>query len=479
MVTGLGSLYVYSYPVTLAYMLQACEYRAGSYLRWYWRTDNFARVRSRGALERTLPARMLLIFLGVGMLLQLIVGVALIVLGALGYISGGVAFGAALLISYPVVWAMLVMVPLALGRLLIVAPKERAQIALARQLFADFDGQKIAILGSYGKTSMKELLQTVLEEGKIVAATPANKNVPISHAQFAKALEGGEDVLLIEYGEGKPGDVEHFAQNTSPTHAVITGVAPAHLDRYKTVQRAGRDIFSIDNYVDGKQIYVNGESQDAQPFMQKVFSRYSASGALGWRVSRVKVDMSGTSFQLKKGTSKLQLHSDLLGRHQVGPLSLAAALGLEFGLSEDAVIAGIAKTTPFEHRMQPYQLSGAWVIDDSYNGNIEGVRAGTALLGELEAKRKLYVTPGLVDQGKNWRDIHREQGRLIASASPDTVVLMRNSTSKYIQQGLDSASYTGTIKLEDQPLAFYQNLKYSVAAGDVVMLQNDWPDNYA
>lgn len=78
----------------------------------------------------------------------------------------------------------------------------------------------------------------------------------------------------------------------------------------------------------------------------------------------------------------------MLGKHHLGFLGFVAALALELGLSEQQVQAGVAKTKPFAHRMQPYQLSGAWIIDDTYNGNLEGIRAGTGLLRELPAKRK-------------------------------------------------------------------------------------------
>src|SRR6185503_13001801 len=111
---------------------------------------------------------------------------------------------------------------------------------------------------------------------------------------------------------------------------------------------------------------------------------------------------------------------------------LAAALAHQFGLSKAQIKAGIAATKPFEHRMEPYQLAGAWVIDDSYNGNIDGIRAGTQLLKDLPAKRKIYVTPGLVDQGQESGKIHEEMGRLIASARPDMVVLMEHSVTASI-----------------------------------------------
>ena len=190
------------------------------------------------------------------------------------------------------------------------------------------------------------------------------------------------------------------------------------------------------------------------------------------------MNLDGTRFTLKKGKRSLRLHSGLLGRHQIGPLSLVAALAAEFGLSDEQIEAGIAKTKPFEHRMQPYQLGGAWIVDDTYNGNIEGIRVGTELLKELPGKRKIYVTPGLVDQGSETAAVHEEMGRLIAEAKPDIVVLMQHSITPYIQKGLSQNGYEGDVQTVADPLAFYQNLSLFVAAGDLVLMQNDWTDNY-
>ncbi len=479
MIRGLLSIYSFKYPTALVYMLQNTEYHVGPYLKWYWHTSRFDRVMYRRKLERTIPARLLLLALWLGILAQIAAGAVLLLLGLDGQVTGGVEFGLAVIISYPIIWAHLVVLPLELGRLFIVKPKQAMTIQKSKLIFSNFAGQKIAIAGSYGKTSMKELLLTVLSQGKNVAATPANKNVSISHAYFARKLKGDEDILLIEYGESKPGDVARFTEITRPTHAVITGLAPAHLDKYKTLHNAGKDIFSVTGVVPAEDTFVNGESPDALQFVQGGQQLYGQSGALGWRVSGVKISLDGTKFTMQKGSDKLELHSKLLGRHQVGPLAFAAALAEKFGLTKAQIKAGIAATAPFEHRMQPYQIGGAWVVDDSYNGNLDGIRAGTQLLKELEAKRKVYVTPGLVDQGNETAKIHNEMGRLIAEAKPDMVVLMQHSVTKDIQKGLIDAGYQGEILVENDPLNFYQNLQLFVANGDLVMLQNDWPDNYS
>lgn len=471
-------MYSLRYPTVLVYMLQNTEYHVGPYLRWFWQTSRFDKVMYRRALDRTKAARLLLLAVRLGIALQVALGVFLVILGINGTMTGGVAFGIAVIISYPAVWAHVVTVPLVLGRTLIVQPRQRAAVRASKARFAAFDGPKIAVAGSYGKTSMKELLLTVLSEGKIVAATPANKNVAISHAEFINRLKGDEEILIIEYGEGEPGDVVRFAEVTQPSHAIITGIAPAHLDKYKTVQAAGRDIFAVSKAVPANNVYVNAESPDALPFVEPGQQLYDQKHVLGWRVSGIRINLDGTRFTMQKGKDKLELHSGLLGRHQVGPLALVAALAHEFGLNKAQIEAGIANTHPFEHRMEPYQIGGAWIVDDTYNGNIEGIRAGAQLLRELPGKRKIYVTPGLVDQGKETKAVHEAMGRAIAGAQPDMVVLMKHSVTRHIQAGLEEGGFKGELLIETDPLNFYTNLQLFVANGDLVLMQNDWPDNY-
>jgi UDP-N-acetylmuramoyl-tripeptide--D-alanyl-D-alanine ligase len=473
------SMYRPQYPKVLVYMLQNVEYQTGPYLSWLQRTKDFSTVMKRRTLDETKAARMLLMYVQLGILAQISVSLSLVYLGLSGTLIGGAAYGLALFLTYPFVWAYALVLPLIAGNSFIVKPQQRKLVEASRSVFAKHPGVKIAVAGSYGKTSMKELLFTVLPEGLNVAATPANKNVSPSHAYFARKLTGHEDVLIIEYGEGSPGDVARMAEVTQPTHAVITGLAPAHLDQYKTLEAAGSDIFSVAAFVPAGQAYVNADSPSTAPFVDVSYTNFSNKGALGWKVSAVKVELEGTKFTLTKGKESLKLHSGLVGAHQVGFLAFVAAFALELGLTKAQVTAGIAKTKPFEHRMQPYELNGAWVVDDTYNGNLEGIKAGTQLLKDLKAKRKLYVTPGLVDQGDQKETVHIEVGQLIAAAKPDVVVLMKNSVTAFIEDGLRRGDYSGELIIEDNPLEFYANLKHIVAHGDLVVMQNDWTDNYS
>lgn len=477
MITAFLSLYRPRFAKTIIYMLQNTEYNLGAYLAWFWRTQNFANIMYRRTLDATRRAKLLLALLRAGLYGQTLAGIVLIVIGIAVGEGEFIYFGLALVLSAPILWAHLIVLPIWLARVLVVAPKERAMVRESEKIFKDFKGVKIAIAGSYGKTTVKELLSTILSEGKKVAATPGNKNVLVSHARFARSLDGDEDVLIIEYGEGKPGDVEMFAGYTKPTHVVITGIAPAHLDQYKTLDAAAKDIFSVTKKVEKSKVYVNN-TDATKPYIKERFETYDKNSVLGWKISEVEIAVTGTTFTMKKGKKKLDLFTGLVGEHLLGPVAFAAALAHELGLADKEIVSGAAKTKPYDHRMQPYPLSGGWVIDDTYNGNIEGIRAGTQLLAKLPARRKFYVTPGLVDQGEETERVHIEMGQLIAEAKPDVVVLMKNSVTQYIEAGLHNKNYQGEIRTETKPLEFYTNLDQFIAKDDLVLMQNDWTDNY-
>mgnify|MGYP000921667922 CR=1 FL=1 len=479
MLNNFVSLFTPGFAETLVYMLQACEYNIPAYLKWIWRVKDFRKVSHRGQLKRTRYAKILLIFVRVGIALQILVGIIFMYLGVRSIIPAGFFIGFAIIAAYPFLWGHLVIVPLVAGRLLISDRKATNKIKSAEHVFKNHKAIKIAVLGSYGKTTMKELLKEILASDFKVAATPANKNVAISHANFAHKLEGKEDILIIEYGEGAPGDIAKFAKNTHPDYAVITGLAPAHLDKYPDMHAAAQDIFSISQYIDPSKIYVNSDSLLCRDHITKDMPVFNSKTAIGWQIQKVNTEVTGSSFSLSKDKKEFKFETKMIGEHQVAFVAFAAALAIDLGADPKKLAEAVKVTKPFEHRMQPYQLNGAWIIDDTYNGNIEGIRAGTKLLKQLTAKRKIYVSPGLVDQGIENEAVHIEMGKLIAEASPEQVVLMKNSVTEYIKQGLKNHNFQGKIIVQPDPLDFYNHLGQFVAAGDLVVMQNDWPDNYA
>ncbi len=457
-------------PLVLTYMLQQFEYNPGKFLEWIASYPNLFKVQKRGKLHFTSRAKLMV---------------------AAAYLSWGFVLIAGVMAAYLQTKPLLLLILLApaasaLSLLLItlvlqaviVNPRQNREIHAAKAKLAKSSAQRIAVMGSYGKTTMKELLVTVLSEAKKVAATPGNKNVLISQARWVNQnVQGDEDILIFEYGEAGPGDIAKLAGFSAPSMAVVTGLAPAHMDAYPSLEAVADDFAAIQGVVSPENTFVSGGNELLR---QKIKGNYYDENGLGDReVTNANVDFSGTSFTLTNGDKTLQLKTGLLGKHQIGPITAAVVIALRLGLTNEQITAGVAATQPYEHRMQPRHLHGAWIIDDTYNGNIEGMRAGLELLKSLPGKRKIYVTPGLVDQGNETERVHAELGALIAAARPDQVVLMQNSATSFMQAGLQKGGFKGEIKVEVNPLEFYTNLDHYLAAGDVVMLQNDWPDSYA
>ena len=128
--------------------------------------------------------------------------------------------------------------------------------------------------------------------------------------------------------------------------------------------------------------------------------------------------------------------------------------------------------------MQPTHHGDTWTIDDSYNGNPDGARVAIEFLSQLKGHRRVYVTPGLVEVGSAAEAVHTQIGLELAS-SVDVVVLVENSATPFIAEGLKAGDFKGDILWYEDGLSCLNAIPQITKPGDVVLLQNDWSDNYA
>ncbi len=462
------------YVRSLVYMLQATEYNTNDYLGWYRRTSDFGHVEIRHRLKKTPKALALLAacWLIVAVLIGLMTAFALRTTPPLRFIVPIVG-----LLLVPYLTAYLVLLPLFIVRLAEI-PVVHARMRRARRTLAAHPGVKIAVAGSYGKTTMREILRAVLAEGKAVAAPPHSFNTPLGISGFVRGLTGREQVLIFELGEYYPGDIRRLCELVDPDMGVITGINEAHLSRFKKLERTTATIFELADWLGNKPLYVNGESELARHRVQQHLE-YTRAGVAGWHVSRAETSLGGTTFALTKGSTKMHIKSHLLGLHQIGPLAAAAAIAAELGCTADQIERGLGSVQPFEHRLQPStDAAGITIIDDSYNGNPDGVRACIDFLATLKGRR-FYVTPGLVEMGPSSRAVHEAIGHQLAAEGIEQVVLVRNSVTPHIAEGLGAAHYKGHITWYDTGPAALAALPQLTVRGDIVLLQNDWPDQYA
>lgn len=459
------------YPRSLVYMLQASEYNVRDYIAWYRRTKDFRHVEKRKHLVRTPKALFLLA-------LEWLFVFLIFSLAAFLYFQQKYTLFLFAIFLAPYFLAYGILIPLILLQA-IQCPVEYAIAGKTREKLKKHKAVKIAIAGSFGKTTMREILKTVLSEGKKVAAPLHNYNTPMGIGRFVKTLTGDEEILIFELGEYHPGDIKTLCNMVQPDRGIITGINEAHLEKFKTIPETVKTIYELADFLGEKRVYVNGENQLARGNARFGHTIYTKDGVGEWKIENQTTGLLGTSFTLIKGTLREEFHSGLLGLHHIGPLVVAVDIAFGLGLSLEEIKRGVGKTKPFDHRLEPRDDgSGVITLDDSYNGNPDGVRAVIDFLASLEGCRRWYVTPGLVEMGTRKKEVHRQIGRSLARAKIEKVVLIRNSVTPSIQEGLEEESYTGEILWFDDALSAFAALPHLTARGDVVLLQNDWPDQY-
>jgi len=479
MISRILSRYRPRYIRSLIYMLQACEYSIHDYLAWYERTRDFSHVERRKALVKT--PKVYVLYASAYIIVIALVALAYYAMGFAEAWARLLVLACTVLLA-PYILAYLILIPLVLLRALQM-PAEYVLMWQARKKLVRHKGLKIAIAGSFGKTSMREILNTVLAEGKKVASPPFSYNTPLAIARFIGELQGDEEVLIFELGEYYPGDVMRLCKLIDPHIGVITGVNEAHLEKFGTLEKTANTIFELAEYLKKRPVYINGENEIARRHAKIVLKNhifYSREGAGDCRIENQKSDLRGTSFGLVLDGVKSRVKSQLLGLHNVGPLADPAPIVCQLGFNRKQIETGLAKTKAFSHRLEPQEdKTGVITLDDSYNGNPDGVRAVIDFLESLQGHRRWYVTPGLVEMGSRTAEVHREIGKRIAEARLEKVVLIKNSVTPFIEQGLREARYAREIVHFDDALQAYAALPHLTVKGDVVLLQNDWPDQYS
>jgi UDP-N-acetylmuramoyl-tripeptide--D-alanyl-D-alanine ligase len=475
------SRYSLKYVRSLVYMLQVSEYNISGFFGWAKRLRNFGKAEERKTLVKTPKAIILLIASWSFVVLFLVYIFHLILLSS-KFISLLIILASFFLLPY------LLLYELALCAFilnLIQLPIEKMIVSEAKTKLKNHKAFKIGIAGSFGKTTMKEILKTILEERKKVAATPENKNTPLSIAKFIGGLGGDEEVLIFEMGEYYEGDIKKLCRLVDPDLGIITGVNEAHLEKFKSLQKSANTIFELADFLRGKsgcKLYINGESKIAREKSknyENIFV-YGRNGINEWKAKDIHTNLAGTSFILKNNNKSVVARSKLLGFHQVGPLSAAAHIALSLGIKSENIEIGLRKTKPFAHRLElREEAGGITVIDDSYNGNPDGVKAAIDFLSQIKNKRRFFITPGLVEMGGKTEEVHKEIGKWLAKTQIEKVVLIKNSATPFIEKGLKENNYAGEIiTANSAPEAFEAIPRYAIS-GDLFLFQNDWPDNYA
>ena len=355
--------------------------------------------------------------------------------------------------------------------------RNRKFVKRAGQVLDEKKIVRVGIVGSYGKTSVKNILKTMLSEKYAVVATPESYNTPIGIAKtvYLPEFENAE-ILIAEMGARKAGDIAELCQLVKPDFAIFTGVCEQHIQTFGSAQNVFAEKSEI---IKSGAFVVCGENlkERVEEAFEKEYIEEAVAFVGGAQVENLQLLPTQTKFVLSFGEEKINVSTRLLGRMAVENIALAAYLAHEcLGLSLEEIARGIEKIQPIPHRLQLLESGGAFILDDGYNANVVGAREALSALKRFTGG-KCVVTPGIVECGILEEEINGELGKQIATAGLDKVVLVGETLvgavkAGYIKAGGDTEKLA-LVKTLDEAKA---ELAGWLGAGDCVLFLNDLPD---
>ncbi len=248
----------------------------------------------------------------------------------------------------------------------------------------------IGITASYGKTSLKHFLQTLLKPHFNLYATPGNVNTELGiAADINNHLPDEANLYIVEAGARERGDILAIAQLAQPHYAIVGRVGPQHIEYFKTVENIQATKRELLTSLRLKRGIVH-ESAGVKPNSEVTILSDQ-------QIRNVQATLEGTSWELEVEPGRwVAFKTPVLGRFNALNLSLAFLLGRELGVKESDLISAIATLKSVPHRLEPIQAGHKFILDDSYNGNLEGMLAAIELASSWNG-RKVIVTPGLVE----------------------------------------------------------------------------------
>ena len=344
---------------------------------------------------------------------------------------------------------------------------------------------RIGITGSYGKTSCKFILGTILSEKYNVLVPPSSFNTPMGLTRVVREqMKPFHEVFIAEMGARHQGDIKELCELVHPTYGLITSVGPQHLETFGSIETIAKTKYElIESLPQNGCAFFPGDNDicrglyEKTAIEKKLFS-VDDTGDSDVRAENIKAGSFGSRFELVLSGERVICETKLLGKHNISNIIGCAAIAHKLGLSAAQIRLGIRKIQPVEHRLQMLPTAnGITVIDDAFNANPSGVRAAMEVLRGFSG-RKVVVTPGMVELGDREDEENRAFGRVMASAA-DLVMLIGPKHTRPIYEGLLEGGF------REENIQVYRSLDDAakvlwtqVNPGDVVIFENDLPDNY-
>lgn len=338
------------------------------------------------------------------------------------------------------------------SNLIVVEDTEQALLDMARCYRTSFDIPTVGVTGSWGKTTTKELIFSILSTEGRVHKSPGNYNTEYGLPLAILEMEEDVEFAVFELGLQYPGDLETLSKVLIPTHGLVTGAGRVHLENFHDVEEVAREKLKItEGMTPGSKVLINGdssalrrESRNKEGFN---FYKYGIESERYHRyyASDLKIKgIQGLEFRLnlnkKKGDlpantdlSPLTLETELTSMANVYNALAAASLSLELGLERPSIMEGV-HLEPLPQRLEPKPFARGTVIDDTYNANPAATRNALELLANLRDGRKFFVFGDMMELGDESSRLHRDLATQVRSAGVGKVLAVGQFTKALVDE---------------------------------------------
>ncbi len=353
-----------------------------------------------------------------------------------------------------------------------------------RRLAQRPDLKVIGVTGSYGKTSMKFFLQTLLQSRYHVLVTPGNYNTPLGVTLTVRnQLKPTHEIFICEMGARRVGEIREICEIAHPDLGIITSVGPQHLETFFSMENIKKTKFELaDALPEGGMLFLNGDNEyiqeKAAEYPVKTFY-YAEKEGEGYRATEISVSQFGTEFTVCAPTGEEEsFQMRLIGVHNVINVVGAIAVANKLGIPLKELKIPVRRIEPVEHRMQMREQGIVTVIDDAYNSNPVGSKAAVETLSMFDGIR-ILITPGMVELGEQEKEYNYKFGTYAADCC-DYILLVGRKYTEPIREGVLSKGFPEEKCLVYEKLEDAVSYAYAIKGQGhkYILLENDLPDNY-
>ena len=360
--------------------------------------------------------------------------------------------------------------------------KNKKFINQAKEKLKNSFTQIIAITGSNGKTSVKNILLQILSTEHTTQATPASFNTPLGIAKFInEELKKDTEFLILEYGARHKNDIKKLCKLFGADYGIITTISPQHLETFKSTKNIVYAKSQLAKFLDNKPCVFNIDNlHTRQMHKEKSFNSFSASISEKADIyaKNLKIVDNLMHFDLIFNKKTHNLKINLLGRHNVLNICMATAIANLVEIKEENIIKAINNLKPINHRLELIKTH-INILDDSYNCSPASAKESLWVLKNFSGK-KMIATPGIIECGKEKYNINFNLGKQMSFCNYCIIVgrenqqaLLNGINASKSQNNKSNLKVFMAKNLEDAK-QYFSNLQ----ANDTLLLLNDLPDDY-